>query len=195
MGPTRRISAPPAGTAHSGAGDITSLIVVLRGQRVLLDSDLARLYGVQVKALKQAVRRNRARFPDDFLIEPDEDDLRFLRSQFVTLETAPVVSADRRGQHAKYLPFPFTEQGVAMLSSVLRSERAILVNIAIMRAFVQMRRLLATHAELARKIEALERSSAGHDARILEIFAVLRKLLAEPASVPPRHAIGFRPSA
>jgi hypothetical protein len=179
----------------SSPSDIASLIVVLRGQRVLLDSDLARLYGVPVKALKQAVRRNRVRFPDDFLIEPDEDDLQFLRSQFVTLENSIAEPMDRRGRHAKYLPFAFTEQGVAMLSSVLRSERAILVNIAIMRAFVQMRRLLATHADLARKVEELERSSVGHDARIREIFAVLRRLFAEPEPAPVRPAIGFRPPA
>ncbi len=101
--------------------------------------------------------------------------------------------ADRRGRHAKYLPFAFTEPGVAMLSSVLRSERSILVNSAIMRAFVQMRRLLATHTELARKVEELERGSSGHDTRIREIFSVLRRLLAEPEPAPERPAIGFRP--
>ncbi len=172
--------------------DVTGLIVLVRGQRVLLDSGLARLYGVTVKVLKQAVRRNRSRFPSDFLLELTADELRFLRSQFVTLEIEGPAAVDRRGRHPKFPPFAFTEQGVAMLASVLRSSRAVQVNIAIMRAFVQMRRLLSTHSELARKLEELERASASHDARIREIFAVLRRLLAEPEP-GARLAIGFRP--
>jgi hypothetical protein len=110
----------------------------------------------------------------------------------VTLETAVGRLGDRRGHHAKFAPFAFTEQGVAMLASVLRSQRAVQVNVAIMRAFVHMRRFLATHSDLARKIDELERASAKHDARIRDIFSVLRQLLAEAAPEEDRPPIGFR---
>jgi len=124
---------------------ITGLIHFIRGEKVILDSDLARLYEVPTKVLKQAVRRNITRFPIDFMFELTDNEADSLRSQIVTL---------KRGQHLKYLPFAFTEQGVAMLSSVLNSERAIWVNIAIMRAFVQKRKFLETRRGLALKIEA-----------------------------------------
>ncbi len=124
---------------------ITGLNHFIRGEKVILDMDLARLYEVPTKVLKQVVRRNLVRFPVDFLFELTDNEADSLRSQFVTL---------KRGQHLKYLPFAFTEQGVAMLSSVLNSERAITINIANMRAFVQMRKLLETHRDLALKIEA-----------------------------------------
>ena len=113
---------------------ITSKIYLIRGMKVMLDRDLAELYGVETKVLKQAVRRNIKRFPEDFMFELTKSEEKSLRSQIVTL---------KRGQHAKYLPFAFTEQGVAMLSSVLNSERAIEVNIQIMRAFTQLRQMLA----------------------------------------------------
>ncbi len=117
------------------------MIHCIRGEKVLLDADLVSLYGVEVKRLKEAVRRNIRRFPADFLFVVSADEMKSLRSQFASL---------KQGQHSKYPPFAFTEQGVAMLSSVLHSARTIKVNIAIMRAFVQMRRFLETHKELAR---------------------------------------------
>ena len=127
---------------------IENSIYLIRSQKVLLDRDLAELYGVETRVLKQAVRRNRKRFPGDFMFELTKEENQSLRSQNVIL---------KRGQHSKYLPFAFTEQGVAMLSSVLSSERAIRVNIEIMRAFVRLRDMLSTHKELARKLADLER--------------------------------------
>jgi hypothetical protein len=119
----------------------------LRGQKVMLDTDLADLYQVPTKVLNQAVRRNKDRFPADFMFQLTADEFSALRSQIVTLDTG-------RGQHRKYLPYAFTEQGVAMLSSVLRSKRAVNVNIEIMRAFVRLRELLATHEDLANKLDS-----------------------------------------
>ena len=126
---------------------IISKIIILRGEKALLDRDLAVLYGVETKALKQAVRRNAKRFPGDFLFELTEDEFQDLRSQIVTSSWGGT----------RYPPMAFTEQGVAMLSSVLKSDRAIDVNIAIMRAFVILRKMLATNEDLARRIEALEK--------------------------------------
>ena len=159
---------------------IVSKIVFLRNEKVLLDRDLAVLYGVETKVLKQAVRRNIKRFPDDFMFELTKEEKQSLRSQNVTL---------KRGQHSKYLPFAFTEQGVAMLSSVLNSDRAIEVNIAIMRAFVQLRRLMASHDELANKLVELERNLKGHDDQIQAIFEAIRQLMAP--SETKKKKIGF----
>ena len=153
-------------------------ILFLRGHKVMLDSDLAELYGVETKALNQAVKRNIHRFPGDFMFQLSQEDEAFLRSQFVT-------SKSGRGGR-RYRPLVFTEQGVAMLSSVLNSERAIRVNIAIMRAFVNLRRMLATHAELARKLEALEQK---YDTQFKGVFDAIRQLMASP--VPLRRRIGF----
>lgn len=127
--------------------NIESLIYLIRDEQVMLDSDLAKLYGVETKALNQAVRRNIERFPDDFMFQLTKEEC--LRSQIVTLNLG-------RGQHLKYLPHAFTENGVAMLSSVLRSERAIEVNIRIMRAFTMMRNLIKNHASLFHRLERLE---------------------------------------
>ena len=126
---------------------ITNRIYVIRGIKVMLDRDLAELYGVETKVLKQVVKRNINRFPADFMFELTKVENQALRSQNVTL---------KRGQHSKYLPYVFTEQGVAMLSSVLKSDRAIQVNIQIMRAFTQLSQLLSTHKDLKKKIEAIE---------------------------------------
>jgi hypothetical protein len=156
---------------------IDRLILIIRGQKVMLDVDLARLYGVSTKALKQAVRRNRERFPEDFMIEMTWEEARSsLRSQTVTL---------KRGAHMKFQPFAFTEQGVAMLSTVLRSPKAIRVNIEIMRAFVRLRRLLATHTALARRIRDVERK---YDGQFEEVFRALAELTREDS--PGR--VGFR---
>jgi ORF6N domain len=144
---------------------IEKAILLIRGQKVMLDQDLAELYSVPTKVLNQAVKRNLGRFPDDFMFQLTAKEGAALRSQIVTL---------KRGQHRKYLPYAFTEQGVAMLSSVLNSDRAIEVNIAIMRAFVRLRKILATHKDLARKLDELERKLGDHDAKfhlVLRPFA------------------------
>jgi phage regulator Rha-like protein len=155
----------------------------LRGEKVLLDRDLAELYGVETRVLKQAVRRNIKRFPEDFMFELTEDENRALRSQNVTL---------KRGQHSKYLPFAFTEQGVAMLSSILNSDRAIEVNIAIMRAFVQLRKMIASNEDLAKKLKELERVIEKHDKDIGLIFEAIRELMTPPEKPPKK--IGFEVS-
>ena len=159
---------------------IRHAVVRLRGQNVMLDSDLAALYGVDVKTLNQAVKRNRERFPEDFMFQLTRDEAGSLRSQIVTLDTG-------RGRHRKYLPKAFTEQGVAMLSSVLRSQRAVRVNIEIMRAFVQLRRMLGANEDLARKLDALEQK---YDGQFRVVFQAIRELMTP--SEPPRRSIGFR---
>jgi hypothetical protein len=146
----------------------------------MLDADLAALYGVTTKRLNEAVRRNADRFPNDFMFQLTAGEANSLRSQFAT--------SNRRGGR-RYLPYAFTEQGVAMLSSVLNSNRAILVNIAIMRAFVRLREALGAHKELARTMENLERKYAAHDAQIKGIFDAIRALMEPPKT--PRRRIGF----
>jgi len=133
---------------------ITQSILVIRGHRVLVDLDLAALYQVETKALTRAVRRNTDRFPEDFMFQLTGAESASLRSQIGSLKTG-------RGQHQKYAPYVFTEQGVAMLSSVLRSERAVRVNIEIMRAFVRLREVLSTHKDLARKRRVLRAHERG----------------------------------
>lgn len=154
---------------------IAQSILIVRGHRVLLDSDLAALYGVATKVLLQAVKRNIERFPEDFMLQLSSPEWTRLRSQSVTLNSG-------RGKHRKYLPYAFTEQGVAMLSSVLRSERAIAVNIQIMRAFVRMRELLASNKELAHKLDQLERKLQSHDEAIVSILEAIRGLMNPPAT-------------
>src|SRR3990172_2272519 len=160
---------------------IESKIFSIRGKRVMFDRDLANLYQVETKVLNQAVKRNIQRFPDDFMFQLTKEEFNSLRSQIVTL---------KRGQHRKYLPYVFTEQGVAMLSSVLNSERAIQVNIAIMRAFVRLREVLSTHKKLANKLDELERKTEKHDEEIRAIFGVIRQLMTVPAE--PKGKIGFQ---
>ena len=128
---------------------ITQKIIKIRGHKVLFDFDLAELYETSTKVLKQAVRRNSNRFPEDFMFELTEEEWISLRSQIVTLKVG-------RGQHSKYLPFVFTEQGVAMLSSVLNNERAIEINIAIMRSFVSLRKFALTYEELTKRVTEIE---------------------------------------
>ena len=152
-------------------------IYFLRNHKVMLDRDLAELYGVQTKDLNRAVKRNRSRFPGDFMFQLTSRETQNLRSQIVT----------SRWGGRRYLPYAFTEQGVAMLSSVLKSKRAIQVNIAIMRTFVRLRQILATHKELARKLEELEQK---YDAQFKEVFDVIRQLMDPPAE-PERPPIGF----
>jgi hypothetical protein len=174
---------PAASRAVIPIERITRSILLIRGQKIMLDEALAALYEVEVKVLNQAVRRNAGRFPADFMFQLTTDEAVFLRSQFVTLKTGS-------GRHRKYLPYAFTEQGVAMLSSVLHSKRAVMVNIEIMRAFVRLRRILATHADLARKFAALE---SKYDAQFKSVFDAIRQLMAPPEP-PKRRPIGFTSS-
>lgn len=154
---------------------------LIRGQKVMLDSDLAELYGVETKILNKAVKRNLSRFPEDFMFQLSYQEVTRLRFQNGTSKTG-------RGG-SRYLPYAFTEQGVAMLSGVLTSPSAIKVNIEIMRAFVRLRQLLASHKELARKLEELERHLIDHDEQIQAIFSAIRQLMAQPE--PARKKIGF----
>ena len=170
------------GNSSAHVKPIERLIYLIRGQRVMLDSDLATLYGVETKVLNQAIRRNLQRFPEDFMFQLTSGEFESLRSHIVTLKTG-------RGQHRKYTPFAFTEQGVAMLSSVLRSPRAIQVNIEIMRAFVKLREVLVHNKELAEKLAELERKVTSHDQSIRTIFEAIQQLIEEP--VPKKRQIGF----
>ena len=149
----------------------------------MVDQDLALLYQVETKVLNQAVRRNIGRFPDDFMFQLSVDETKSLRSQFVTLEIG-------RGKHSKYSFYAFTEQGVAMLSSVLRSPRAIAVNIAIMRAFVKLREIMATHKDLARKMEQIEDKQAKQEFKITQIFKIIDNFF--KTHEEPQKKIGFR---
>ena len=167
---------------------IENKIFMIRGHKVMLSMHLAKLYGVEVRTLIQAVKRNLERFPEDFMFQLTWEETQSLRSQFVILNNAAL----KRGKHLKYLPYAFTEQGVAMLSSVLNSKKAIQVNIAIMRAFVKLRQLLSTHKELAHKLEELERKVENHDTEIRSIFEAIRQLMAPPPEEPKRR-IGFHP--
>ena len=170
---------------------IATRIIELRGKKVMLDRDLAKLYGVKVKRLNEQAKRNRERFPDDFMFQVGKEEIGSLRSQNVTLNSRSQIATLKQGQNIKYLPYVFTEQGVAMLSSVLNSERAIQVNILIMRAFTKLREILLTHKELATKIDALERKYAEHDDTIKAIFEAIKQLL-EPPPVKPKPPMGFR---
>ena len=157
---------------------ITSKIYFIRDHKVMLDRDLAKLYGVETKVFKQAVRRNIKRFPEDFMFKLTYKEESPLRSQSVTLEG--------KGKHSKYLSIVFTEQGVAMLSSVLKSDRAIQVNIEIMRAFTKLRTMLLTNEDLKRKIEAME---AKYDEHFRIVFEAIKRLLKEDNK--PKRKIGF----
>ena len=159
---------------------VAAKILLVRGRKVMLDRDLAEMYGVKTKVLLQSVKRNAKRFPDDFMYQLTEQEVAILRSQIVT----------SRWGGRRYLPYVFTEQGVAMLSTVLNSERAIQVNIAIMWAFVKLRELLLTHKDLAQKLEELERKYQLHETDIQVIFGAIKKLL-EPPSEPPKPRFGL----
>ncbi|MCX6876165.1 MAG: ORF6N domain-containing protein [Verrucomicrobia bacterium] len=177
---------------------IAPLVHYLRHEKVILDSDLAELYGVTTGRLNEAVKRNLDRFPADFMFQLTENEIEILRSQTVTSKNAEVALRSqfailKRGQHRKYLPYAFTEQGVAMLSSVLRSPRAVQVNIAIMRTFVQLRRLMDSNALLAEKIEALEEKYAEHDQHFQIVFDAIKQLISADtdAKTQPKREIGF----
>ena len=159
---------------------IEKTILFIRGHKVILDADIASLYGVTTKALKQAVKRNIARFPEDFMFQLTVEEAKIvysIRSQFVTLA---------KSGHFKYLPYCFTEHGVAMLSSVLRSDRAIQVNIEIMRAFARLRQMLSSNADLARRLDALEQR---YDHQFKVVFDAIRELMTPPPLT--KQKIGF----
>jgi hypothetical protein len=168
-----------AGLKTANMQSLQTKIQTLRGQRVMFDVDLASIYGVASKRLNEQVKRNSSRFPSDFMFQLTEEESTSLRSQFATLEKG-------RGRYRKYLPYAFTEQGIAMLSSVLHSERAIQANIAIMRAFVAMRHWILSYDQLQRRLEEMELRYDGHF-RI--VFKALRQVLKEEAK--PRSRIGF----
>lgn len=157
-------------------------ILLIRGQKVMLDSHLAELYGVETRSLVQAMKRNRQRFPEDFVFQLTPAETEILRSQTV------ISSRGHGGRRTS--PYVFTEQGVAMLSSVLHSPRAIKVNIAIMRAFVRLREILATHKDLARKLDEHERKLGQHDEQFQVVFEAIRQLMAPPPAAK-RRRIGF----
>jgi phage regulator Rha-like protein len=159
---------------------VISKIFFIRNQKVILDTDLAKLYGVETKVLNQSVRRNLRRFPDDFMFQLTKEENTSLRSQFVTL---------KKGQHSKYLPYVFTEHGVAMLSSVLNSERAIEINILIMRAFVKLREIISTHKKVEEKLKEIDEKLEEHDEHIVKIIEIINRLLMPPEK--PIKKIGF----
>ena len=174
---------------------ITQKIYFVRGQKVMLSADLAKLYGISSKILIQAVKRNAERFPNDFMFLLDSKEVATLRSQIVTSksydvhsEGIAIVGRDARGG-TRYRPYAFTEQGVAMLSSVLKSPRAVQMNIAIMRAFVRLRQVLMSHDVLAHQFRELESRVGDHDEQIRAIFEAIRELLAAPE--PTSKKIGF----
>ena len=174
--------------------NLATLVVLVRGEKVLLDAALADLYGVATKVLNQAVKRNLDRFPADFMFQLTPEEWQPMRAQTVTSTpgSAPMrsqtVTASRRNVGA--LPYAFTEQGVAMLSSVLRSQRAVEVNIAIMRTFVQLRRLMDSNRELARRIEALE---TRYDEQFSQVFDAIKQLITDDQvrKAKPKRRIGF----
>lgn len=161
--------------------EVLNKIHIFRGKKVMLDSDLAELYGVETKQLKRSVNRNTDRFPIDFMFELTREEYKSLRCQIGTL---------KRGEYSKYLPYVFTEQGVAMLSSVLNSEIAIKVNIQIIRVFTRMREVLLTHKEILLKLEQLEKKITNHDEEIQIIFNTLKELINPP--IKERKKIGYK---
>lgn len=158
---------------------IENKILFIRGKKIMLDRDLATLYGVETRVLNQAVRRNKNRFPEDFMFQLTKEEMMNWKSQIV------ISNKDKMGLRKR--PFAFTENGVAMLSSVLSSERAITVNIQIMRTFTKLREILATHKDLARKLEEMEKK---YDAQFKVVFDAIRKLMAPPPE-PKKRKIGF----
>ena len=159
---------------------IEKTILLLRGHKIILDRDLAAMYGVSTRDLNKAVSRNLDRFPDDFMLQLTRPEFNDLKFQFGTSSWGGT----------RKLPRAFTEQGIAMLSSVLRSKRAIHVNIAIMRAFVKLREFAASHKTLATKLEQLERKVGGHDGQIRSLFDAIRQLMEPPT--PKSRRIGFK---
>ena len=170
-------------TAPLSIGEIAQRIQLIRGQRVVLDTDLAAFYGETTKRFNQQVNRNRARFPDDFMFQLDEQEFAALRLQFATLKTG-------RGQHRKYLPKVFTEHGAIMAATLLNSPRATELSVYVVRAFVELRGMLTSNRELASKVHTLERKVSVHERNIAELVDSMAELLAVPPP-PPKRPIGF----
>jgi hypothetical protein len=177
-------------------------LVVVRGLRIILDSDLAAIYGVATKVLNQALKRNRARFPEDFAFRLTEMETEDLRSQIVTLNDADISSAPAarkgRGEHRKYLPWAFTEHGALMAANVLRSQRAVEMSVYVVRAFVRQRAQLSLDADVLRRLENIDRKLLDHDESLLTLLGIIKSLLAPPLPAPPpprppRPKIGFHP--
>jgi len=165
---------------------VMSKIYLIRGQKVMLDTDLAELYGVETKRLKEQVRRNIERFPDDFMFELTQDEYRQLKEQF---------EQTGRGEHSKYPPFAFTEHGVLMLSSVLNSDRAIKVNIQVMRVYIRLREMIMLNKDILKHLESIERKLSEHDNQIILIFEYLKQLeqaKQQELEQKNRPKIGFR---
>lgn len=184
------------GAEYAELRPVETFIRVMRGQKIILDADLAALYKVPTKVLNQAVRRNLARFPADFMFKLSPEEVEALRSQSVTLEKH-AVNPKGRGRHTKFAPYAFTEQGVSMLSAVLRSPRAVQMSIFIVRAFIRMREIIAANRDLALRVQKVE---AGHE-RIASVIEILvddmQMLAAEVADInalpePKKRRIGFR---
>jgi ORF6N domain len=172
--------------ALAAVEDIDRRIVVLRGQRVMLDADLATLYGVPTKRFNEQVRRNLERFPPDFMFQLTNQDLAALRSQIATLESGP-------GQHSKYRPSAFTEHGAIMAAMVLNSARAVAMSVHVVRAFARMREVISQSKEIAKKLAELERRIDSQDETIVEIVQAIRNLMTtnQPAPDEPKRKIGF----
>ncbi len=169
-------------TVPLSIGEIAQRIRLIRGQRVVLDTDLAAFYGETTKRFNQQVRRNLSRFPADFMFLLDDEEFAALRLQFATLKAG-------RGQHRKYMPYAFTEHGAIMAATLLNSPRAIEISVHIVRAFVDLRATLATNRQMAAKLYQLERKVSKHDHAIAELIDSMRQLLAPPE--PPKRPIGF----
>jgi hypothetical protein len=177
---------------------IEPCILLVRGQRVMLDADLAELYGATTKAFNQAVKRNLERFPADFMFQLNTEEAEAMRSQIATasgptavLRSQIVTSSSASHGGRRYLPYAFTEHGAIMAASVLNTPRAIETSVYVVRAFVKLRELLSTHKELAGKLAELERKVGSHDVAIQSLVTAIRRLM-EPPPAPPRPRIGFR---
>jgi hypothetical protein len=183
-----RANTSSAGLVRVPAGAIERRIHFFRGHRVMVDSDLAKLYHVSTKAFNQAVKRNRDRFPKDFMFQLTSEEARSLRSQVVTLKDNGEAG---RGRHRKYAPYVFTEHGIAMLSSVLRSKRAVRMNIQIMRIFIRVREITAHHKDLADRVDKLEIAQQRHVSVIGMLADEIQEMKNPPVSAK-RRRIGFR---
>lgn len=183
-----KLSTASAGLVRVAAGTIERRIFTMRGYIVMLDSDLAKLYRVPTKAFNQAVKRNSDRFPLDFRFQLTPEDVKSLRSQFVTLKGRHNFQSGR-GRHSKYAPYVFTEHGIAMLSSVLRSKRAVQMNITIIRAFIRLREMLINHKDLALRVEKVETVSHHHNAMIGVLATEIQHIQKLP---PTKRRFGFR---
>lgn len=173
---------PPLMAAPLSIGDVAQRIQLIRGQRAVLDTDLAAFYGETTKRFNQQVNRNLARFPDDFMFRLNEEEFAALRLQFATLKTG-------RGQHRKYLPYAFTEHGAIMAATLLNSQRATELSVYVVRAFVELRGMLSSNRELAMKVHSLERKVSVHERHIAELVESMAEMLASPP--PSKGSIGF----